>query len=971
MINFTGSTKKRVVNLGNQRAMGRSFLDQTKAQRQQREESRIRERSIRLIQTYIRRYLELLRCAETIKQQWISESLDWDLWAAQFAFIARYGKRTGSGELLPHLQKGIELSEGRLSERATALLVSSLKLILSKLEDSEVTPIIRCLHNLIQTYGVKPESSQYAGIIPGLRRALRFLPVLVVEIVLAVNVNDSYSNFVTFLASIPPETLPVVPEFTEILRNTLASKDLQLVVLTDAQKVNLLENVLTLHTGAKFTPQDYVMHGEILSTIKFSLRVASEDEDDDLVQESQYENQETRLRSVRVSQQTADVILVLYSSNYISHAIGQFQSNSRSSYLALQSIVLLMYLFPHSKTKLCMLLTITPGSHRWFYGELTNHNIYRIFKVYEEECDLLSALQLRELFSYLPGQEVAIFWNLLCTYEELLSYWLIVSNDVESFQDGRISLEEVNDFSHFLKILCLTLIFNANDEKSRAFFVDLQKLQDISLALLNQLYIKNLRLKYLPEQFWKLKHLKFDINSMILCVLEDEERRIEQGEASSDEESGVRRAKRHRTDDVAARLEVLNRASFFVDFKDRVKIFQSLIEADQSRLDMAVSFFLDTPPKKLSADIHRDALLVDAFDSFHKTGHSFKHRISVTFHNEHGVEAGIDGGGITKEFLTSVVAEGFNPEGDLRLFKETTTDNEVYPNDDIFLKISKRIDLPDQQQRLLYMRFLGMCIGKCLYENVLVDIAFAPFFLSKWGDSQYPTKNSVNDLRYLDLELYSNLMKLLDMNDAQLNSLDLNFTIDEVVGGNTLKYDLLPPEGEATMVNTLNRLNYIHQMANFKLNQSLHIQTKYFLEGLFDIINATWLNMFDPFELQMLISGGQSDINILDWKENVLYGGYLDHDITIVYFWQVVEEMSPQERCKLIKFVTSVSRAPLLGFGALAPNFGIRNSGRYTDRLPTASTCVNLLKLPDYQDKQIMREKLLYAINTNSGFDLS
>ena len=51
--------------------------------------------------------------------------------------------------------------------------------------------------------------------------------------------------------------------------------------------------------------------------------------------------------------------------------------------------------------------------------------------------------------------------------------------------------------------------------------------------------------------------------------------------------------------------------------------------------------------------------------------------------------------------------------------------------------------------------------------------------------------------------------------------------------------------------------------------------------------------------------------------------------------------------------------------------FGIRNSGRDVTRLPTASTCVNLLKLPDYQNKEIMREKLLYAINTESGFDLS
>jgi len=32
---------------------------------------------------------------------------------------------------------------------------------------------------------------------------------------------------------------------------------------------------------------------------------------------------------------------------------------------------------------------------------------------------------------------------------------------------------------------------------------------------------------------------------------------------------------------------------------------------------------------------------------------------------------------------------------------------------------------------------------------------------------------------------------------------------------------------------------------------------------------------------------------------------------------------------------------------------------------------VNLLKLPDYQNKQLLKEKLLYAINAGAGFDLS
>lgn len=41
------------------------------------------------------------------------------------------------------------------------------------------------------------------------------------------------------------------------------------------------------------------------------------------------------------------------------------------------------------------------------------------------------------------------------------------------------------------------------------------------------------------------------------------------------------------------------------------------------------------------------------------------------------------------------------------------------------------------------------------------------------------------------------------------------------------------------------------------------------------------------------------------------------------------------------------------------------------NRLPTSSTCFNLLKLPNYQKKSTLREKLRYAVSCNTGFELS
>lgn len=45
--------------------------------------------------------------------------------------------------------------------------------------------------------------------------------------------------------------------------------------------------------------------------------------------------------------------------------------------------------------------------------------------------------------------------------------------------------------------------------------------------------------------------------------------------------------------------------------------------------------------------------------------------------------------------------------------------------------------------------------------------------------------------------------------------------------------------------------------------------------------------------------------------------------------------------------------------------------GKDVDRLPSASTCYNMLKLPNYRRASTLKEKLLYAISSNAGFELS
>ncbi len=133
--------------------------------------------------------------------------------------------------------------------------------------------------------------------------------------------------------------------------------------------------------------------------------------------------------------------------------------------------------------------------------------------------------------------------------------------------------------------------------------------------------------------------------------------------------------------------------------------------------------------------------------------------------------------------------------------------------------------------------------------------------------------------------------------------------------------------------------------------------------------------------------GDLSDFDVDELRSFTRYeGGYFDQHLTITKFWKVVKDMAPADRRKFLKFATSCSKAPVGGFSHLSPPFTIRfvseendqsgtavsspvsqfftsmlGIGKDMSRLPTASTCFNLLKLPAYKSKSTLREKLLYG----------
>eukprot|EP00455_Lapot_gusevi_P002096 TRINITY_DN1080_c0_g3_i1.p1 TRINITY_DN1080_c0_g3~~TRINITY_DN1080_c0_g3_i1.p1 ORF type:complete len:316 (-),score=75.15 TRINITY_DN1080_c0_g3_i1:36-983(-) len=313
-------------------------------------------------------------------------------------------------------------------------------------------------------------------------------------------------------------------------------------------------------------------------------------------------------------------------------------------------------------------------------------------------------------------------------------------------------------------------------------------------------------------------------------------------------------------------------------------------------------------------------------------------------------EAGIDGGGLFKEFITTLCKTAFSPEFGLFVSTDSHT---LYPNPS-----SAHV----MEDHLQYFEFLGLIIGKALYDGVLVEPKFAHFFLRKVLGKY----NFVDDLVSLDAETYRHLMALKKQT-GPLDDLGLNFCVHHESFGFRSTTELIP-DGENVAVTQENKLRFISLYADYKLNTQIKAQSAAFLKGLRKIIDQSWLDCFAAEELQQLISGCDK-IDIQDWRQHTVYPNY-DHDV-VGWFWEVVESFSHEEQAKLLLFATSCSRAPLMGFASLQPKFSLNITRGSDDALPTASTCVNLLKMPAYRSRERLREKLLAAINSGAGFDLS
>ncbi|CEP11047.1 hypothetical protein [Parasitella parasitica] len=548
--------------------------------------------------------------------------------------------------------------------------------------------------------------------------------------------------------------------------------------------------------------------------------------------------------------------------------------------------------------------------------------------------------------------------DILKVFCEACSIVFLTLDDVDIFTHQRpFSPSTLIQLSNFLNQFYFSLIQQHTDIPS-----ELPAAADTfksARRLLLQIYDLDLHNPFCPPNHWLLLSMSTGVKSFFRALFSSEGRK--------DLSSATMFLENLKQGDPVP-LRILQLMPHTVSFDMRLKIFREWVALDKYSLPK-------TTNKHIT--VKRTQVLDDGYLQLVNLPTSgWKGTIKVSFVNEFGIaEAGIDQGGPFKEFLTMMITEAFEPN--YGLFSSTKS-NSFYPNATSSVHGSHHIQL---------FEFIGKALGKALYEGVLLDVQFAGFLLARLlGRNVF-----LEELKELDEEVWRNLT-FIKHYEGDVEDLCLSFETDELVFGKHESHEL-KFRGRTTAVTNSNKIEYIYLMADYKLNQRAKEQTKALIRGFRTVISENWIRLFSPPELQRVLSGEDTDFDVNDLRRHTQYdNGYFDHHPVIRLLWQIIAEFTSEEKRAFLKFVTGCAKPPLGGFDYLQPPFTIRmtsidsnsidgpksiksflkmNLNNKAGRLPSSSTCFNLLKLPAYVKKPLLKEKLIYAINANNGFELS
>jgi E3 ubiquitin-protein ligase TRIP12 len=175
--------------------------------------------------------------------------------------------------------------------------------------------------------------------------------------------------------------------------------------------------------------------------------------------------------------------------------------------------------------------------------------------------------------------------------------------------------------------------------------------------------------------------------------------------------------------------------------------------------------------------------------------------------------------------------------------------------------------------------------------------------------------------------------------------------------------------GDEIFVNSCNLEEYVDLAANLYLSTGIRKQMHALRKGFNQLFPSSRLKLFSVLELEENLCGTPE--NLENWtREDILENakfsnGFSANSKAVGFLVNVLTSFTPEQRRSFLQFLTGSPRLPIGGWKSLQPKFTVQlKTLEFPDHfLPSVNTCFLFLKLPDYSSQDVLRERLLYAMN--------
>ncbi|XP_029561271.1 probable E3 ubiquitin-protein ligase HECTD2 isoform X2 [Salmo trutta] len=378
---------------------------------------------------------------------------------------------------------------------------------------------------------------------------------------------------------------------------------------------------------------------------------------------------------------------------------------------------------------------------------------------------------------------------------------------------------------------------------------------------------------------------------------------------------------------------------------------QSLVDkvSRRQRVDMSLLF--------LNIKVRRLQLVSDSMDELTRNRADLKKKLKVSFVGE----AGLDMGGLTKEWFLLLIRQIFHTDhGMFTFFKDSHC----------HWFSSWKCDNYSE------FRLVGVLMGLAVYNSITLDISFPPCVYKKLltppvvpCDLDPPVGMAtltLDDLQQVMPDLSHGLAELLSYEGNVEEDFCTTFQVSQEELGVIKSYNL-KPGGDKIPVTNQNRKEYVQLYVDFLLNKSIYRQFTTFYYGFHSVCASDALMLLRPEEVEILVCGSPN-LDMSSLQKAAQYEGYSKTDPTIRAFWDVVLGFPLKFQKRLLHFSTGSDRVPVGGMADL--NFKISKIDASTDWLPISHTCFNQICLPPYKNKKELKQKLTIAISNAEGFGL-